>query len=431
MLIEFKVKNFRSHHEEQVFSMVASADEKLSENTFSSASVSSLKLNRSAVVYGANASGKSNLFYAFAFVRRFIQDSTDITPGLDPLLHSFAFDEAARREPSKFEILFVHKGIRYQYGFSVDNERVHEEWLLAYPKGKAQTWFERTRSDDIEKEHDWYFGPSLKGQKEKLSELTRSDTLFITVAAKFAHKQLSSVYEWFVTKFNMVGYPVPTDEKIRFTIKLIKEIPEIENRLRELLQFADVGVNDFTYQESPIPISDPSGELSWLPKALDALGETPMKLQVKFQHESGDEEAEHTWVDIFHESQGTREYFGIMGFILEALHYGTILAIDELDTSLHPLLVHAIIGLFHSQETNPKNAQLIFNTHDVTLLDLTLFRRDQIWFTEKDRNGATTLYSLLEYKPRNDEAILKGYLSGRYGAVPLIDHSAELFTNGS
>lgn len=431
MLVEFKLKNFRSYKDEQIFSMVASKDDKLSdENTFLPSASGSLRLNRGAVVYGANASGKSNLFYAMAFVRGFVQNSTDMTPNLSPLLHPFAFDDVIRQEPSEFEIVFVHNDIRYQYGFSVDREHVREEWLLAYPKGKAQTWFERTRSEDPNEIHDWYFGPSLKGQKERLRELTRPDSLFITIAAKFAHPQLSSIYKWFVSKFSMVGNPVPSEEKIQFTIELVKQSPLLENRLRELLRYADFGVTDFAYQESPIPISASPEDMNWLPNALDALGVTP-RLQVKLQHESSDVEAEDSWLDISQESQGTREFFGIMGYIFEVLHHGGVLAIDELDTSLHPLLVEALVKLFHDTTTNPQNAQLIFNTHDVTLLDLTLFRRDQIWFTEKERSGATTLYSLLEYKPRNDEAILKGYLSGRYGAVPFIDAELELFTNGS
>jgi len=431
MLIEFRIKNFRSYKDEQVFSMVASKDDRLSdENTFLPTSSNSLRLNRSAVVYGANASGKSNLLYAMTFVCGFVQDSTDMTPDLSLLLHPFAFDNIVRREPSEFEILFVHNGIRYQYGFSVDRKQVHEEWLLAYPKGKAQTWFERTRSENPDEVHDWHFGRSLQGQKEKLRELTRPDSLFITVAAKFAHPQLSSIYEWFVTKFNMVGSSVPSDETIQFTIDLIEQTPRLKSRFRDLLRYADFGVTDFAYQESPIPISASPEDMIWLPNAIDALGIKP-RHQVKLKHEASDVKDEDAWLDMPQESRGTREFFGIMGYIFEALHYGCVLAIDELDTSLHPLLVEALVKLFHDSTTNPNNAQLIFSTHDVTLLDLTLFRRDQIWFTEKARTGATTLYSLLEYKPRNDEAILKGYMQGRYGAVPFIDSDVELFTNGS
>lgn len=426
MLIEFRIKNFRSYRDEQIFSMVASTDEKLRENTFQSTSINSLSLNRSAVVYGANASGKSNLVFAFAFVRSFVQRSTEILPAETPYLQPFLFNSENRLFPAEFEISFIQEGIRFQYGFSVHEDRIHEEWLIAYPKGKPQTWFERTSPENNDKEHDWYFGPGLRGQKSRLSELTRSNSLFITVAAQFGHKQLTNVYKWLVEELNVVGSYIPTNESIRHTIDSIKLFPVLENQIKDLLQFADFGVTNFTFDEPEIRVRD---EFGFLSPALKSIGAAP--LRIRLQHELENEKNGDFWLDISQESQGTREFFGRIGAILVVLHRGSLLVIDELDTSLHPLLMREIIALFHNPKTNPNNAQLIFNTHDVTLLDLTLFRRDQIWFTEKDRAGATTLYSLLEYKPRNDEAILKGYMAGRYGAVPFIDLDMELFANGS
>lgn len=428
MLVDFRIKNFRSYKDEQIFSMVASKDDKLiDENTFLPTVPGALRLNRSAIVYGANASGKSNLVHALAFIRSLAQDLTDGAPQKNQLLSPFLFDQHSSSLPSEFELTFIQDNIRYQYGFSVFPNRVHEEWLIAYPKGKAQTWFERTAAENIDEEHEWYFGPALKGQKNRLSDLTRSGSLFLRVAAEFDHKQIKKVYEWIVNELHIVNIPSSSSKTIRHTIDYIKRYPELKTQVQSLLQFADLGIVDFDLVETEIRVRDQFGFES--PALIPLSGEQP--LTIKFQHGQGTGGNGSGWLNINQESHGTRQFFGSIGYVLMSLHQGGILVIDELDTSLHPLLVEALVKIFHNPATNPRNAQLIFNTHDVTLLDLTLFRRDQIWFAEKDRNGETTLYSLLEYKPRNDEAILKGYLSGRYGAVPFIDPYAELPVNGS
>jgi hypothetical protein len=425
MLIEFRVKNFKSFRDEQVFSMVASTDKSLPTNTISTSLLGGRKLVRSAVLYGANASGKSNLIQALGFVQDFVETSAERKRGSEILVQPFRLDSDNGKLPSEFEINFIHLGVRFQYSFSVDYRQVYEERLIAYPKGLPQIWFERTPITDLEKS-EWYFGPQLKGEKNRLISITRPDVLFLSVAATFNHRQLTNVYEWFSDHLRVVD---ANDAMSSFTYYTAKQAlnSELAYRvIKGLLDLADLGIKDFSVEEkSEVEDELPNAMPDELRSALLAV----KRLEIQMHHYSKENKIGVSF-SFEDESLGTRRFFGLIGPLLDTLIEGYTLVVDELDASMHPILVKSLVDLFQHPTLNDENAQLIFNTHDTTLLNADLFRRDQIWFVEKDKTGASHLYPLLDFSPRKDEALEKGYLQGRYGAIPFLgDIPAELTAN--
>jgi AAA15 family ATPase/GTPase len=435
MLIEFRVKNFKSFMDEQTLSMVASSEKSLPQNTISTPALRRVRLVRSAAVYGANASGKSNLVSAVQFVGDFVRNSAKRTPDALIPVQPFLLDTESNQRPTEFEISFVREGVRYEYGFSVDVERVYGEWLIAYPKGVAQTWFERS-SNPGATEDDWYFGRYLKGEKNKLIPLTRQNVLFLSVAAQFNNPQLTVVHEWFSKMLHIIGPGIPSGFLEFMTSRRVHENADLHSRIRNLLKVADLGIMDFSIVEKAalkpaeeLPEETPD-ELKKIVKPLSKLA-GDKQLSVSVQHQVMEGDSTSVAFDLEDESQGTRRLFGIGSLLFYVLEEGAVLVIDELDASLHPALARELVRMFHDPKLNPNGAQLVFNTHDTTLLDLTLLRRDQIWFTEKDKSGSTHLYSLLEFKPRKTEAISKGYLQGRYGAIPFLSITEGFLADGS
>lgn len=419
MLVELRLKNFRSFRDEQRFSMVASSDTALPNNVIETEALGKERLVRSAVIYGANAAGKSNLIEALDFVQDFVGSSDVRRPGEPIPIQPFRLDATATMSPSEFEITFIEDGVRYQYGFIVDRQRIYEEWLYAYPKRKAQRWFTRmAKSDGIDS--DWYFGPSLRGDWAPLQEFTRPEVLFLTVAARFNQRQLAKVYSWFSHDLRVIlGKRYSEDFFEDLSASLADESEVIRGSLTRLLQVADLGISDFVLEKRP------RFREEHLPPNLaedirnQLLQESSFLIQMRHRtHDAPDSGVLFAMQD---ESVGTQRLFGLGGPLWVVLRTGCLLAVDELDASLHPTLVRWIVNLFHRTESNRSNAQLVFNTHDTTLLDATLFRRDQIWFVEKDETGASNLFPLLEYRPRKDEALAKGYLRGRYGAIPFLN----------
>jgi uncharacterized protein len=421
MLIEFRVRNFKSFKEEQVLSMVASSDKSLLENTSEIPDVG-MRLLRSAVIYGANASGKSNLMKALLTIRRLVTQSVEIEPGASIPVTPFLLDKDFAEAPSSFEISFIHEGIRYEYGFSVDSEQVHEEWLNAYPKGRSQTWFERSTSSSGEPD-EWYFGPNLKGEKKTIAQMVRSNALFLSVAAKFAHEQLTPVYNWFSNNLQGINFSSGYQRKAieAFTIDNIESSSKIHSRVVKLLRAADLGISDVLVNKRPFSDAEAPMEM-FSPEFRAKLMESEA-VEVEVFHSAQGGDISFEWDD---ESCGTRRLFAMSGPWLFSLDQGLVLVVDEIDSSLHPALVRKLIQMFHDSELNTDHGQLIFNTHDTTQLDGTLFRRDQIWLVEKDKSGASHLYPLLEFKPRKQEALEKGYLQGRYGAIPFTGSFKEL-----
>ncbi len=417
MLVEFRFKNYKCFRDEQVFSLVASADKTAPEN-LAELPDQKLRLLKSAVVYGPNAAGKTSLldalYFFTTFVRRSAQNEADAPIAVKP----FLFDEQSKDEPSSFEAVFIHEGVRYQYGFTVNQERVLEEWLFSYPKGRPRRLFRRAWDGD---EEQFEFSVHLKGEKTRLKSMTRPNALFLSVGAAFNHQQLTVIHRWLSRQIRGLQAPYAERHPAWLTIP-----PETRDKytpaVQQLLQLADVGIVDFSFVELDMD-ELPSGKLVLVKRSASDSARNKLKLvSVDMFHRSG---ADKIPLTIREESRGTQQVFSLGFFLLPVLSEGKVAFVDELDASLHPLLVRKLVELFHHPATNPKNAQLIFNTHDTTLLSRSLFRRDQIWLVEKDEEGAAHLYSLLEYSPRRDEALEKGYLMGRYGAIPFLGEPAE------
>jgi uncharacterized protein len=439
MLIEFRVTNYRSFKDTQVLNMVASSDTSLPENAAMVKGFGRRRLLKSAVVYGANASGKSNLVKAISFAKNFIDDSATRKVDQPIEVSPFRFSEKEQQAPSKFEFTFIHNNVRYQYGFSVDHTFVHEEWLIAYPHGLPQKWFERVQSSPNAKPK-WSPGSKLKGDKQNLFDLTRSDMLFLSLAANLEHNQLKPVHQWFANHLRIVDEGTWDGQLLQFTLRQANRDSALRDQIAPFLRHADLGIEDITIERKIIKdevtrdLSSHEHRDALLGFLRNILGENEFekaaRLSVQMLHRAEGENGVMA-LPLEEESQGTRRYFALVGPWQWTLRRGSVLIVDELDASLHPTLARELVRMFHDPEQNPRQAQLIFNTHDTTLLDLSLFRRDQVWFTEKDQGGATQLYPLLDFSPRKGEALQKGYLQGRYGAIPFIEAPLRsVITNG-
>jgi AAA15 family ATPase/GTPase len=415
MIIEFKVSNFRSILKKQTFSLVASTGNELEDNLCTSSCDGSFRLVRAAVIYGANAGGKSNLLSALLFIRKFIISSAkESQQGEQIPLDSFAFDKSSRKEPSEFEITFIKNKIRYQYGFVADAERVFEEWLFAYPSGKPQRWFSRIY-DKENKQYSWHFSKFFKGGKQ-VNELTRSNVLFLSNAVLLNNEQLAPVFEWFQKDLVFIDSPTGQGLSSSPSIELLKT-EEGKKRILHFMLAADPSIADIK-----LDMKKPDEDKIHFPNSI------PLEVQNYFKKEILNKDhpiinfthGGNVSLGIFDESEGTQKLLAYAGHWIDAIDNGRTLIIDELDNSLHPLVVRFLIKLICNPEVNKTNAQLIFSTHDTSLLDNELFRRDQVWFVEKDKENSTQLYPLLDFSPRKHEAIGRGYLQGRYGALPYI-----------
>ncbi|NLX25677.1 MAG: ATP-binding protein [Lentisphaerae bacterium] len=423
MLIEFKVKNFRSIRDQQTFSLVAAnSDKTLPDCVIDKPlkGLSGIQFLRGAAIYGANASGKSNVLLALLYLSDLVETSaTDLKPGDPTGAEPFKLDPEFASKPSEFEVTFETDGIRYTYAIAVAAQRVVEEYLYAYPKGLPQCWCYRTYNDTTEA-YEWEKPSAAFKRDVKLQEYTKENSLFLSVGAQFNHEQLTAVFNWFKSKLRFVHLGAD-DLGISpgTTLSLLEEQGN-HDRILALLRSADIGITDIETTESELDIESIRAKIppSVLSRILakrenGKLVETQINLlhmNATSQPVAMDYEEE--------ESSGTRRFFSLIGPWLDTLEKGYTVFIDEIDTSLHPLLVRALLKLLLCAKNNPNGAQVVFTTHNPVLLDLALLRRDQIWFTEKDGLGATHLYPLTDYKPRDKEAIAKRYLAGVYGGIP-------------
>lgn len=384
--------------EKQTFSFVGSSDKSLLEsNTFDSGKGKNNHLLRSGVIYGANASGKTNIIRAFHFFQDFVRNSaTALQEGqLISTFTPFKFSKKYLESPGEFEIIFIYEGIRYCYGFALTETRVMHEWLIAYPKGKPQKWFERL-FDSKTKDYTWKIGENFKGELSSWKALTRSNALFLSIAVQFNSKQLQPVFHW-IDKNLIVIFP-GIDFNRLLTLNMFDD-ERNRAKLINFMQVADLGIEDFQRHKETI---DSRQNLYKISARHNIAGEL-ISLELE------------------QESLGTQRLFWLAGGWIKALQEGAVLLYDELSSSFHPHISRFLINQFHASHINRKNAQLIISTHDTHLLDEDIFRRDQVWFTEKKHDEQSTqLYSLWDYSPRKGEAIEKGYLKGRYGALPLI-----------
>lgn len=417
MLIEFSVKNYRSFWESQTLSMAAGATKELQEENCFIPSVQELpRLLRSAVVYGPNGGGKSNLVKALDFMKEFVLLSAkESQEGERIALKSFLLHPDGPSQASEFEVVFVEDGMRYQYGFAATKNQVTHEWLLAFPGNRAQRWFERSYNPKKEKE-EWYFGAKLTGQKKTWQRSTRSNALFLSTAVQLNSEQLKPIFNWF-QRLVVVGH----GELIRRGVTATS--CEEKEGCADILQFlksAGIEVDGITIKERKF---DEIRFPSHMPDELKSYFQNDLQgksfKEVFFKHQLTNSE-DFTLFPLTEESDGTQKLFAYAALWLDLLKDGLVLVIDELDNSFHPHLVRYLLSLIHSSTHNTGNGQLIFSTHDTSILDSKVLRRDQIWFMEKDDSQSTQLYPLSDFHPRKHEALEKGYLQGRYGALPYI-----------
>jgi AAA15 family ATPase/GTPase len=420
MLLEFSVTNYRSIRDTQTLRMTASKYYKGLEDTncFDADLVGLPQLLRTAVIYGPNTAGKSNLVRALHFMQMFVLLSHSHQEGQEINAVPFALNGRKQNEPCEFEIFFVQDNIRYQYGFAASRVRITKEWLLAFPEGKAQRWYEREYDAKADKDR-WYFGSRFTGRRQLWQEATRKNALFLSTAIQLNNEQLKPVFGWFQDKLAVI---LP-GAQINLQLSIDQcSTEEGTQRIMRFLNSADIGIAGIEIKKIPLPPMKPE----MLPPDM------PQPIKEQVLHNMQGKEVPH--IQFIHktsvgesvpflfsdESDGTKKLFAFAGPWLDVLAKGRILICDELDTSLHPLMVRFLIGLIQNPQINKHNAQLIFTTHDTSILDADFFRRDQVWFAEKDREQASRLYPLSDFKPRKGEALEKGYLNGRYGALPFI-----------
>lgn len=413
MLVEFRVQNFRSLRDEQLLSMVASKDKVMLETNAVETGLSAVPhVLKSSVIYGANASGKSNLIKALQYMRDVVLQSAAIPPGQLFNVKPFLLDEDSAASPVEFEVTFLLGKIRYQYGFTMNAERILSEYLLVYKAFKPQRWFER-RFDDDTGQDSYEFGSGLKGTKQVWEKATRSNALFLSMAVQLNSEGLRPVYDWFAKK--LVIFNEQEQLNSRFTVQMLKQ-PDSRKQICDFLQAADISISDIDVQTRKVP--GQALHVDMVADKTELKSEQVEQHQLLFSHVTEQGKAVFELAD---ESSGTRNLLFLAGPVLDILQKGCVLVVDELDTSLHSLLVHELVRLFHRNEINQGDAQLIFSTHDTSLLDAPdLLRRDQIWLVEKDVQQASMLVALSEFSPRKNEALERGYLMGRYGGIPFV-----------
>lgn len=431
MLIEFTVSNFRSFRDPATLSMLsthlASKSEEVNRRV-RFAMPDGRELLRSAVVYGANASGKSNLLEALYLFRAVVLNSAREGQRGDRVpVAPFRLDEDSPTRPTLFEAVFMAAGTQYRYGFEATPERIVREWLYHRPEKRERELFAR-------EDQDVRFSGVFK-EGEGLVTKTRKNALFLSVVAQFNGPLATRLLDWFEGQLRVVTKmhePNGDGHSMReFTASCLRDpaLAVLGERVLNLLRTADLGIDSFDVEERDYIAALPRGMPEELQQVIKRYG-PPTWTSVRTRH--GVEDAKGTRVgsidfdlDI-EESDGTRKFFALAGPVVDCLIGGRVLAIDELDARLHPLLTRALVGLFHDPEANTKNAQLVFATHDVLLLEPDTFRRDQVWFAEKGRSGATRLSALAEFNGvRDDEAYRLAYLRGKYGAVPSLRHFGE------
>ncbi|MEQ1713048.1 MAG: ATP-binding protein [Hyphomicrobium sp.] len=412
MLLEYRVSNYRSFGDESGLSLVASGDKsKADTNTVAVGGSGSDRALRAAVLYGANASGKSNLVRGMLLMQLLVLNSFQQKPDQPLEYQPFMLDTSKRQKPIMFEVTVVIDGVRHQYGFEFTKERITSEWLLVYKKAKPQKWIERDYDPETGKD-TIKFGTSVQGQRAVWEEATRPNALALSTAVQLNSEALKPLYQWFAEAFVIVregGF-----EGGSFTTQSLGDGAERE-AIGELMRNADVGIASVSYTERQgfrreVVVDMQTGE------AKTGVHEGLLRVP-QFVHKAGEHAATFELDD---ESEGTRKLYGLAGPIRDILRTGKTLVIDELDRSLHPLIVRKIVEAFQSGASNPSGAQLIFTTHDTSLLDGGLLRRDQVWFVEKNAMQESDLVPLLEFSPRKGEALERGYLEGRYGGIPVL-----------
>ena len=425
MLQQFSVENYRSFKNKAVLSMEASADKNLLDNVVQSKREKILKV---ATIFGANAAGKSNLFLAltaailmvrFSNYRQIGEPLAQITP--------YLFDKESASHPTSFEFVFMINDKKYVYGFSATTKKICTEYLYVYNSARPATIFER---DESAQEPYKFTDHAIQKKLKPLTERNTENKLFLATASNWNAEETKEPMLWFMQGINTYD-PRYEEKALNIAGKLYEN--DKDSSLRDftinLLKEADINISNYQFKSKELPI------LQAGPFAVKQEIGTESQIQGKIYeittfHTIEDETGNlgNFPLDMHSESQGTRNLFFMAPIIKRAFETGETICIDEFDTSLHPMLVVYIVGLFNNPHINKKNAQLIISSHTMSLLDLNELRRDQIYFVEKNqKTGISDLYSLDEFSPRTREDIRKAYLLGRYGSIPDVGAGGRLW----
>ncbi len=415
MLLEFTVENFRSFRDPTTFSMMASSDKSLPDNLSHVKSIKDDRVLNSAVLYGANASGKTNLVLAITILRNFVVQSHIHQKGTGLNHQPFAFDGSFAKRPTRFTITFVHKQVIYEYSMSYDHNKVVDEELKHYPNGKVAIIFSR-HGNTFKFNRD-------RAEQEVISRRTLENQLYLSTSVQFNYAATTPAFEWFqrhLVPIDNTDSPGLTESAIEF----MNHNKKAKALMVKALQIADLGITGIEGKVRKVPLASLYDSLPpQILGVMTVLGNEAKQTDLRFTHKvKGDDGAEiEKQLPYIFESEGTRKLFNILGPIIDVLQKGGTLVVDELDTKLHHDITDWLVSLFHDPTQNKNKAQLIFNTHDQLFLDLASFRRDQIWFVERSPdNGTSDIFSLVEFRERKDRDVLKAYQTGRYGAIPVI-----------
>lgn len=402
MLIRFSFKNFKSFKNENCLDMEATS---LKEHEYNVAKIDNGEYLKVSAIYGANASGKTNVLQAFDYMKKRILVSDDSKKN-SPIDEGNVYSFMINNDPIALEVEILAKNNKiYKYGFEVLKDKIISEWLFEKRVNKFYAIFERENNN-------------VSMKLNKISELVNIDerTLFLNIYSKIDrnNEDFSNVYDWFVNS-TYLDLGNPNFERFinnRVSLKILSDV----NYKKELLKFIktfDSGIEG----------------IKTTPDSIEAVKSNNGIIDIEVIHDG--ENGELKALPFYLESNGTRKMFHLFDFFMDALKNGMVLFVDELDAKLHPLLTRYIINLFHNSDTNKGNGQLIYSTHDTVNLNKETFRRDEIWFAEKDKDGISEIYALSDYileddknagkKVRNDATYNKDYLTGRYGAIPVLE----------
>lgn len=423
MLLEFSIGNYLSFKDIKTLSLIASPISEFKENTFDTDHHTLLK---GAVIYGSNASGKSNFIRAMSTMRRLVLHSFNQSSAKPLNVTPFLLSTTTEKSPSHFEVVFQIVGNRYRYGFEVDNNKIVKEWLFETKKSAEKALFIR-EGNGIDVASSFKEGTDLESK-------TRDNALFLAVVDQFNGPTSKRVMKWFKQFIAISGLRHEDYQNVTFRMlgkeNTAKSLADFYKQLD--LGFTSISIDKKLFDSKELPEDTPGPLLELLVKDLEG----KYRMVIKSLHKKFDGDNKPI-VDVefdmrAQESAGTNKIFNISGPVFDVLHNGGVLVVDELDASLHPLMTLAICNLFNSANSNPNKAQLIFATHDSNLLSYGNYRRDQIYFIEKDQYGASDIYSLIEYREENgskirkDRSFEKDYIEGRYGAIPYIGDISKL-----
>ncbi len=405
MILEFSCANHKSIKEKIVFSTIASSDNTYEETLKNFAKY---RVLRSAVIYGPNGSGKSNFLSALEFMKNLVCNSINHQPGQGIFQAPHKLSDV--NAPSEYAIQFVKDDIRYAYGFSILKNLVEEEYLYYFPKGKQVKIFERKKL--VVKAGDRY-----KGAFDLGLSVLKENRLFLSCAANYSNiEEVEKAFLFFQN--DIVVYNPNINNWIEYSIQLMQRDEEVRQMFLEFLSELNTGIKDIQVKLEKIQVK-PSDLPVDMPEPLKSVltMQEANRIDAKIIYDNFQTDL------MIEESVGIKKLFEVICPIIDIIKNGKILVCDEFEMGLHESIVHYIIQTFHKADQD-KFAQLIFTTHDTSLLDKDIFRRDQVWFMELNKERATELYSLVEVKNvRKTENLEKGYVSGKYGAIPMLNHS--------